>query len=381
MRVLHLGKFYPPHRGGMESHLEILANSLAPHVDLHVVVASDSRSTSVEDAGGFRLTRAGTLLQTAATPICPSLFRLVRESRADLIHVHHPHPFAMLAHLAAAPDVPLVVTYHTDIVRQRVLGRAIHPLLSASLSRASAILVTSPLYLESSAVLRGWRDKCRVVPLGIPLDHVKTGAPEKIADIRRRFPGPIVLAVGRLVYYKGFEYLIRAMRQIDATLLIIGTGPKERELATIASHAGVRNRVMFLGEVPDVTPYYHSADVFVLPSTARSEAFGVVQLEAMAAGVAVVNTAIATGVTFVSRHNQTGLTVPPADADALARAINTLLGDPMLRVRLGRAGRARVQEAFSAEAMARATLGVYEEVLNRRSAVRRMSPLVESRPA
>jgi len=349
----------------METHLEALLPALRELAHVEAIVASPTRHTIVEDARGVKLSRAGTLATIAATPICPSLHRLVLRARADIIHIHHPNPYAMLVHLTAAPATPLVITYHTDIVRQRVLGAAIRPLMAASFARASAILVTSPTYLGSSPVLGRLRHKTHVVPLGIQWERFASPSAAKVESIRRRFRGPIVLAVGRLVYYKGLEHLIDAMRHVEATLVIVGTGPKRDELQQRAESQGIGARVMFAGDVEDVREYYAAADVFVLPSTARSEAFGLVQLEAMAAGVPVVNTRLETGVTFVSRHGETGLTVPPADSVALASGINQLLADPALRASLGAAGQRRVREHFSAAAMAQATFGIYCDVLRR----------------
>jgi rhamnosyl/mannosyltransferase len=175
--------------------------------------------------------------------------------------------------------------------------------------------------------------------------------------------------VGRLIYYKGFEVAIEAMKQVDATLVIVGDGPLRASLEAQARTMGVEGRVVFAGEIHnrDLRPYYLAADVFVLASVARSEAFGIVQLEAMAARVPVVNTQLDSGVPFVSRHGESGLTVPPGDAGALAAAINQLLADPALRKQYGGRGRARVETDFSAQAMSAAILRTYREVTGARS--------------
>jgi rhamnosyl/mannosyltransferase len=174
----------------------------------------------------------------------------------------------------------------------------------------------------------------------------------------------MVLTVGRLVYYKGFQYLIRAMRDIDGHLLIVGHGPLRDELEREARACGVNERVTFLTSVQNVRDYYHAADVFALPSVARSEAFGIVQLEAMACAKPVVNTSLDSGVPFVSPDGLSGLTVPPANAHALAQAINTLLDHPALSAQYGQAGRRRIEQEFNLEAMTRRTLQVYNEVVS-----------------
>lgn len=366
LRVLHVGKFYPPHRGGMESHLELLCRRLVPEADVSVVVSHDGRQTVREVIGGVPVTRVGTVATLASASISPGLVRAIRRHPAEVVHFHHPNPTAVLAYLASGHRGRLVVTYHSDIVRQRVLGALFDPVLHRFLRRADAILATSPDYAASSPVLRRHGDRVHVVPFGIDAEAFAT-RPEEADAVRARHGPRMVLAVGRLVYYKGFDYLVRAMAGVDATLVIVGDGPLRGALERRAREVGAAERVHFAGAVADLAPYYHAAEVFAFPSVARSEAFGIAQLEAMACGVPVVNTALDTGVPFVSPHGVTGLTVPPADADALAAALRTLLGDPALRARLGEAGRARATGELSAESMVRRTLGVYRAVSRRLS--------------
>ncbi len=170
-----------------------------------------------------------------------------------------------------------------------------------------------------------YRDRCNVIPHGIELDRFYEYDKAEVARIREKYGSRIVISVGRLIYYKGFEYLVQAMEQVDGRLLIIGDGPLRESLIQQAKARGISDRVVFLGEISDISPYYHAAEVFALASVARSEAFGIVQLEAMACSKPVVNTNLDSGVPFVSLHGETGLTVPPQDPDALAYAINLLL--------------------------------------------------------
>jgi rhamnosyl/mannosyltransferase len=359
LKVLHVGKFFPPHAGGMESHLELICRLTKSDVDLQVLVSSDDARTVREVRDGVPVTRVGTRLTLASASFNPGMAREIRRARADVVHFHHPNPTAVLSYLAARPGGRLVVTYHSDIVRQRVLGPLVSPLIHAFLHRADAIIATSPDYAASSPVLRRHADRVTVLPFGIDTDEIRRVDEREVRAIRARYGERIVFAAGRLVYYKGFDYLVRAMRRVDAHLLIAGGGPLRGELERLAGEEGVAAKVTVLGPVPDLRPYYHAADVFALPSVARSEAFGIVQLEAMACGLPVVNTSLDTGVPFVSPHGLTGLTVPPADPAALAAALGTLLSDPALRARLGAAGRERVQGELSAERMARRTLGLY----------------------
>ena len=364
IRVLHVGKFYPPFRGGMESHLQVLSESLQRSLDLRVVVSSPTRSGARETINGVDVTRLGTSVRIAGASISRGMARCIAASGADIVHLHLPNPTAILAYLASGRTGPLVATYHSDIVRQAVLGAGFAPFLHRFLAQCSAIIVASPNYLESSTILRRHWSRCHVIPFGIDLTPYAQSDPAATKQIRDRYGPRIVLGVGRLVGYKGFEYLLNAMPAVHCRLLLVGTGPLRDALEAQAVRLGVSERVTFLGDVDDVTPYHHAADVFVLPSVTRAEAFGLVQLEAMAAGKPVVNTAIESGVPFVSRHGETGLTVPPRDAAALASAINRLLDDTALRTSLGAGARRRVSEQFSAGTMVRRTLELYDAILN-----------------
>ncbi len=377
LQVLQIGKFYPPYKGGMGTHLQALCTAIQDDVDLRVVVANVGRETVRERVSGVDVTRLGTLLNIGAAPYTPGLRRLIGECNADIVHLHVPHPTAVLSLLTSGFRGRLLVTYHSDIVRQRILGTMFRPFLDIALRQASAIICTSPNYIDSSPVLAAHRERCRVLPFGVPLERFTEAPHDAVAAIKSRYGTPLILAVGRLVSYKGFEYLVRAMRDIPAKLLLIGNGPLRDSLGAVAADAGAAERVVFLSEVNDVTPFLHAADVFVLPSIARSEAFGLVQLEAMAAGTPVVNTRLASGVPYVSPHDVTGLTVPPRDAGALATAVNALLADPDRCRRYGAAGRARAESHFSVAAMARSTLELYDAAMRipPRTAVRGELPV------
>jgi len=363
IRVLHVGKYYPPFRGGMESHLECLSNELNRVVDLEVIVANTSWRTADEIVDGIKVTRAGKFFDLQSAPICPALVGQIRRASADIVHLHWPNPSAVLAYLASGHRGRLVITYHSDVVRQRILAAAFTPILRAVLKRAAAIIVSSPNYIDGSYVLPEFRDRCRVIPFGVSSDYFDQFDPQTVARIREEYGPRIVLGVGRMVYYKGFEHLVRAMADVDAHLLLIGKGPLREPLSQLATELGVAARVTFLSEVNDIRPYYRAADVFALSSVMRSEAFGIVQLEAMACGKPVINTQLDSGVTFVSPHGISGLTVPPADAVALGGAINELLDRPDWRAELGAGARQRVAHNFTVSKMVQSTLALYHDIL------------------
>jgi glycosyltransferase involved in cell wall biosynthesis len=367
VRVLELAKYYYPYMGGIEHHLYVLSNELKSRVELEVVVANTEPRTVREAVEGVDVTRCSAIARVASTSLAPTMVLELSRRRYDVIHLHLPNPMGAASYLASKKPKHhrLVVTYHSDVVRQRLLAKAYEPLVDRVLVRADTVIATSPNYRDSSEVLRRFADKCVTVPYGIDLGMYER-TPEReaqAAEIRGRFGGdPLLLGVGRLIYYKGFEVAIRALSKLPrARLLLIGDGPLRESLESHARECGVSERVTFLGDVHNnsIAPYYLASDVYLLPSTERSEAFGIVQIEALAAGLPVVNTSLPSGVPYVSRHGETGLTVPPNDAEALAAATARLLSDPELRARFGAAGRIRARDDFSKDVLAERLLAIY----------------------
>jgi glycosyltransferase involved in cell wall biosynthesis len=345
LRVLQVGKFYPPHIGGMETHLEALCGGLRKHADVRVIVSSDDRNSVEEVLNSVPVSRLATVLKVRSTAISLAMASRIRNSAADLVHIHLPNPTAVLAYLASGYRGPLVVTYHSDIVRQKVLARMFEPLLYAALRRSSAIITTSTNYLATSPVLQTFRDRCHVIPFGMDTARFEQCDADAVRHVHARFGERLVISVGRLVYYKGLEHLIRAMTQVRGKLVIIGDGPLREKLERLAAELGVAEKVFFAGGIDDAA---------------------MVQIEAMAAGLPVVNTSLDSGVPLVSLHEQTGLTVPPADPQALAGAINRLLDDPALRQRFGQAGMLRARQEFGLDAMVNRTLGLYQSAITKR---------------
>ena len=365
IKVLHVGKFYPPHMGGIETHLQVLCRELQSEIDLEVLVANDGARDEEFWEGRVKVTRVGTPFSISSAPVCPSLPAKIRRAKADIVHLHLPNPPAILALLASGYRGAVIATYHSDIVRQEKMAKLFDPILRTFLKRCAAIVVTSARYRDSSAALAPFVDKCKVVPYGIPFAQFGKPDASRVAAIKAQYGSRLIISAGRLIYYKGFEYLIDAMREVDGHLLIVGDGPLRRDLELQTARPGLQEKVALLGEIhnDDIAPYYHAADLFALASIARSEAFGIVQLEAMACGKPVVNTNLDSGVPWVSQDSVTGLTVPPKDPLALAEAINKLLDDADLRKRYGYAARERVQKEFSQDLMIARMLETYREVL------------------
>ena len=332
---------------------------------VRVLVTSPTFRTIHETREGVEVIRAGRVLELASTPLSPAMLVEAARLEADIINLHMPFPPGDLVARGVVANPPLVVTYHSDIVRQQRLLQVYRPLLESTLSMAQRIIVTSSRYRDSSPFLRPRARRCRVVPLSVDATRFTTIDPVGLARLRERFPGPVLLSVGVLRYYKGLHILLEALTALDATLLIVGSGPEEDRLKSLAQELGVAGRVHFAGYVPDadLPTYYQAADIFVLPSHLRAEAFGTVLIEAMAAGLPLVTTEIGTGTSEVNQHGRTGFVVEPNDPAALARALEVLLADRSLREQLGQEGRRRALVQYAPAPMAERTLAVYREAI------------------
>ena len=367
MRILHIYKDYHPVMGGIENHLRWLAEAQAARGhDVTVLVTNPAGlETTVREENGVRVIRAARLATVASTPLSLSLPLILAREGPDIVHLHFPYPLGELSEWFLRRGRAAVMTYHSDVVRQAAILRLYTPLLKRVLKQAARILTSSPNYIQSSPWLRPLAHKCTVVPLAIDVSRFSAPRRAEVASIRQRFSGPILLFVGRLRYYKGLDYLIQAMKNVDATLLIVGSGPEAARLGAMSYELGVAHKVHFLGDISDalISAYYQAADVFILPSSHRSEAFGIVLLEAMAAGTPLVSTELGTGTSWVNQDGVTGIVVPPRDSNALAGAIRRLLEDESLRREMGARAQARARAEFNLPVLVKRVEQVYEEVL------------------
>jgi len=383
LRVTMVNKYYsPPHLGGVENVVRTLSEGLVEYAGARVraLVSNESRERVEEKIGGVEVVRLPRQLALSSAPVAAGMPRALRDELrrqgpggpepADVVNLHSPYPWGELSFLWARLAVPSVALYHSDIVRQKGLLAAYRPFLERFLDRVDLIVTSSPNMVRSSDFLAPRAEKCRVVPFGLPA-RCFTATPAvlgRAAELRAAHAGrKTVLFVGRLVYYKGVDVLLRAMPRVDADLVVIGRGPLEAQLRGFASASGIARRVTFLPPQAneELSAWYQAADVFCLPSVARSEAFGLVQIEAHAAGTPVVSTDLPTGVPYANPDGVTGLTVPPGDSLALAAALNRLLNDDDLRARLGRQAQARALREFTVPRMVASTLDVYTEAIAR----------------
>ena len=358
--------------GGIESVAYELTeglNRLAIHTD--VLCASTSTSTTREQAAsGYRIVRIGSmgmLLSTSVALAMPfEMRRLCKDY--DILHVQMPNPTAALALWFARPTAKIVLHWQSEVVNQRRALKLYEPLQSWLLQRADAIIATTPPYVDSSPPLQAWRSKVEVIPIGItPLaaDNVS----DKVRGIKERFGGrKIVFSLGRMTYYKGFDVLIDAARTLaeDAVIVVGGGGELLQSYKNRVVTEGLQGRIEFVGRIPDedIAAYYEAATVFCLASIVRSEAYGVVLLEAMAMGKPIVATDIpGSGVPWVNQHEITGLNVPVGDGKATAAAINLIIKDVEMAARFGKAGQLRYRTELSASIMVSRTLNLYRRLI------------------
>jgi rhamnosyl/mannosyltransferase len=293
---------------------------------------------------------------------------------ADVIAFHAPFPFADIGLVLGIPDdKALVIHWHAEITGRNLFRPIFHPLLKRSVERADCIIVSHPSIVEQSEYLANYSSKCVVAPYGIDTDFWSNKTPEDatlISELRQKHPR-LIAACGRLVPYKGFDVLLKALKHVDAHLVIAGAGPLEAELRGIATTSGVADRVTCAGYLSreQQRQAFGAADLFVLPSVNEAEAFGIVQLEAMCSGIPVVNTSLPTGVPWVARDGLEGLTVAPRDEAGLAAAMSRLLDDPALAKRLGAAGKARAVSLFGWQKFASDVAEQYRLASSRRNAL------------
>ncbi|MDE5862196.1 MAG: glycosyltransferase [Ruminococcus sp.] len=357
IKILEVNKAYFPHTGGIETLVKQYSEELGKYknIELRTLVCRDGiGKTCSENINGVRLTRAGSFGTYFSCPVSMSFLKIFRKmsAKADIIHIHVPFPLADLALLLSGYSGKVIVSWHSDVVKQKKLLRLYKPLMKYLLNRADCILVATEGHISGSEFLPEYHHKCRILPYGInPEDYLNI---QKIPFLTEKATNPESIKVfftGRLVYYKGVDVLINAFRNVknNCELFIAGTGIIESKLKEKVRKYGLNDRVHFLGFLPDkqLKQAFSDCDIFVLPSVERSEAFGIVQLEAMIYGKPVINTSLPSGVPYVSIHETTGITVKPYNSHELADAINILRKNKNLRERLGKNGQKRVLEYFN----------------------------------
>lgn len=373
LRVLHVYRtYFPDLPGGLQQAIrQIAAGCQALGVESRVLTLSPTPVPQDVARPEALVRRARSYIAPASCDLGgPEAFRLYAENArwADIVHLHYPWPFADVLNLLYRQDKPMVMTYHSDIIKQKVLGKLYHPLMRYTLSRMDAVVATSPRYAQTSTVLTRYVPPERLH--AIPLCMADTATDREFAtddtDLLARLSligQPYVLALGVLRYYKGLHVLIQAAQAIQCRIVIAGSGPEERRLRAQVAALGATN-VVFAGQVDEIEKHtlLRHCTALVLPSHLRSEAYGMVLLEAAMHGKPQVSCEIGTGTSWVNQNGLTGIVVPPEEPAALAGAINRLLEQPALAQAMGQNARVRYLNEFTPATMARAYRNLYHTV-------------------
>ena len=347
-KITHVTRYAYPHIGGIEAVISQINKSLPnEEFEKEVLCCSNTEKSSFEH--GVKYNRCKFLFEFAANTISPEFIWKLSKVDTDILHYHMPFIFAVIAHFIARPKYKkLYITYHSDIVGYDKIMKPFWFIYKKFIEQADKIHVLSPNIIESSKIINPYKEKCVVIPQGINLEDKSDN--EKVNKIKEKYKGrKILFSLGRLVKYKGFIYGIEAMKKVDnAIYLIGGSGPLKEDFENYIKANHLEDKVELLGRIEDgeLDNYYKACDIYLFPSIMQSEAFGIVQLEAMKYGKPVINTNLGTGVNYVSIHNESGLTVESKNSEELANVIKTLLEDDALREKLGQNARRRVAMFF-----------------------------------
>lgn len=379
MKVLHIGHFLfnTKKPGGIERviHNSLNAiNSKEQQIASNLVIGSEKAIDPTVNYG-YKIHFCHSYGKLKSVPIAPKMpltvQKLVAQEKYNIVHLHFPDPLAAFCTFFLDKKTKIIITWHSDVVRQKLLLKLVKPIINYAINRADTILVPTAAHYTSSRQLQ-LRDKSKIltVPFGIKIEDYKLteDLKEKATKIKNSFKGKkIVMAAGRQVYYKGFQYLIEAMTAIqDAVLLLVGEGPLRETHEQYAEKLNIKNRVIFLNFVSEekLLALYHACDLYCMPSCETSEAFGMAQAEAMACGKPVINCQLNNGVNYVSLDGITGLTVPPKNANALGLAIKKLLNNDDLRILMGKAAKLRVEQEFEIGNNTKKMISIYEKIID-----------------
>jgi len=370
--IVHFGKYYLPDNGGIESVTVSLARgAVAAGHAVSVVCFEKTPTKSPEVIDGVKVIRAPIARLVASQPLGFKYFHrcLSAAKKANVVHLHFPNMLGALCALFIGKNTHLLVHWHSDVINKGFLGKILRPLESALLRRADSIVVTSQVYADASETLIPFRGKIAVVPIGVPdakREGIDSALPHSIEE--RVSEKKIILAVGRLVPYKGFSVLIEAAKHLctDSVVVIVGGGPLQNELQHAIEIADVNDRVMLAGRLSNAALHalFERATLCCLPSIYRAEAFGVVLLEAMTYGLPIVATDISgSGVPWVNQHGCSGLNVPVGNPNALADACNQILRSEDLRRKLAGGSRQRYLSEFTENLSVQRMMAIYDRLV------------------
>ncbi|MDO8571824.1 MAG: glycosyltransferase [bacterium] len=368
IRILQVNKYYSPWIGGIEKIVQYISEGFSDGCfSMRVLCCNTKRVTSYEQEKDIFITRASSFGRFQGLPLSISFFFYFKKyiEQTDIIVLHHPFPLADLALLLFRPKKDIIVYYHADIIKRKIYTILFEPILQHTL-RAAKKIVISHSSLLTSRTLRYHREKCVVIPFCTDTKkNRESSSEEKVCSLQRTY-GRFVLFVGRLVPYKGLSYLISAVKYAPYNLVIIGEGPLEKSLRKLVRSEGLMEKVYFLPHQEEINliQYYHAAEVFVLPSVLKNESFGIVLIEAMAAGCPLISTELGTGTSYINEHGVTGFVIKPKDFFSLGRALSLLHHDDITRIQMGVEAKKRVESEFKKEHMLSGYRDIFESCMS-----------------
>lgn len=369
MKILQLGKFYPI-KGGVEKVMYDLMIGLSAHdIECDMLCATNEKNKKVKRINPYaNLMFSHACVQVAGTMIAPSMISQLRKRKNDydIIHIHHPDPMACMALYFSGYKGKVILHWHSDIVRQKKLMTLYRPFQKWLIKRADLIVGTTPTYIKESDDLRNVQHKTTYLPIGVDRMLTDTEGAERLKTIYHN--RKIIFSLGRLVHYKGYENLVKAAQYLpdDYVIVIGGAGPLLEELRNLAKQLNVREKVILIGFVREheVPAYYTACELFCLPSVQKTEAFGIVQIEAMSCGKPVIATKIpGSGVAWVNEHGVSGLNVTPQKPEEIATAIRAIVEDKEMYKKLSEGASNRYKTHFTEERMIEKAIGIYKRLM------------------
>jgi len=352
LKILQIAKYYHPYFGGMEKVYKDLVDGLNQDYPCQIKVLCSNDKNKYEqsyvgEAEIFRLARMGSV---NSLPICPSTLTYIKKliQWCDIIHLHSPNPLSELSLLLVNTNKPLFVTHHSDIVKQKITKYFYNPFYKLILKKAKKIFVPTINHIQYSDTLNDFKHKIKIIPFGLRSEPQR---PDQ--DLKRKVQskyGKFILFVGRIVEYKGLEYLIRSMKKSNLNLVIVGKGEIKKKLQKLVYELNLNHQVIFLGRVDDINFFdalFHSCEFFILPSISKNENFGMVQLEAMACSKPIITTRLTSGVPTVAEEDVSSLLVEPKNVEQLSLAIDRLENDSLLQIKMGKEARKRYERLYT----------------------------------
>lgn len=369
MKLLYIDKFCFLEESAIENFIYSLANRIKDRFETTILVSNNRRRTRVENIRGINIIRMARFFGTDSSTFSPTLPLWMRRIKSDVIHFNVINPFIILSYLLARPRAKTVCFYSFDTERKRF--SLYKSLLIRFFKRVDRIVVSDQSLLENSEVLKGFQEKCEVIPCGVDVKKFDKLADieQKVCDFNERYGYDLIIYTGDLIRHKGVDYLIEAMKDVDAKLLVLGDGPMRKKWEALAKKSGVIEKVIFLGNLPpyELRAYLHSSIMLVLPSLKPSVDFEIIQLGAFACRIPVVSTDLGSGIAAVNRDRETGFVVPPRDSKALSEAINTLLKNEKLRLEFAENARQKVEKYYNLEYISSRMVNLYERLAGKDS--------------